>query len=380
LSKKIIFLAEKPYFSIARHALNLKRQGVSTYLIYCSEVSCGVRRFLQKAFDQIIFVANKDSMIEKANKLSTYLHFFQTWMWKYKDTYSMLLASNAEKKVVEFYDITSFFAEKNDLKKVWESETVDSDLFYEKEIIKKSTSSFARFPQSILDEYARQFNCTGKLQELHPCSEKLSKVSFLSKIKNWKKKFTILYTGGLIPRNEAHPAEIFPERGLIDVFEELIRKGFLVEVLHDPNRPIKNEKENLKDFFQLKAKNKSFKILDGISPDLYASKVANYLAGLILSNIPTQNRIGKNILCGGVGTKFFSYLEAGLPVIVNKEYNYMKTLLEKYNAGLAFTFPELVAAEKEEIIEKISETRSNTKKLLQDFHLDYNLKINYLIQ
>jgi len=380
MNRTIIFLADKPYFSIARHALNLKKQGIQTKLIYCSEVSTGVRRFLENVFEQVIFEERKELMMEKANKISTELHFFQTWMWKYKETYSMLSASKAAKKIVEFYDITSFFAEPEDLKKVWKSEDVDSDIFYEKELIKLSTTSFARFPQSILNEYASEFNCAGKLLELHPCSQEVSKNSFFNKMKNLGKGFTILYTGGLIPRNEAHPAEIFPERGLFDVFEELIRKGFQVEVLHDPNRPLKNKKESLKDFFKLAEKNKNFRFFDGIPPDLYAKKAANYFAGMILSNIPIQNKIGKNILRGGVGTKFFSYLEAGLPILVNKEYIYMKKLIEKYNAGLTISFSDLILIKKVEIIEKISNSKDNISSLLKDFYLDYNQKISNLIK
>lgn len=380
MNRTVIFLADKPYFSIARHALNLKKQGIQTKLIYCSEVSIDVKRFLKDVFGQIIFEEKKELIMEKANRISTELHFFQTWMWKYKETYSMLSASKAEKKIVEFYDITSFFAETDDLKKIWKSEDVDSDMFYEKELIKSSTTSFARFPQSILDEYASKFNCAGKLLELHPCSSEVSKKSFFSKMTNLGKKFTILYTGGLIPRNEAHPAEIFPERGLFDVFEELIKKGFQVEVLHDPNRPLRNEKESLKDFFKLSKRNKNFKLFDGIPPDLYSKKAANYFAGIILSNIPIQNRIGKNILRGGVGTKFFSYLEAGLPIMVNNEYIYMKKLIEKYNAGLAFSFSDLILAKKGEIVEKISKSKTNISYLLKDFYLDYNLKLSNLIK
>jgi hypothetical protein len=164
------------------------------------------------------------------------------------------------------------------------------------------------------------------------------------------------------------------------VFEEFINKGFQIEVLHDPNRPLKNEKESLKDFFKLAEQNKNFKLFDGVPPDLYAKKAANYFAGMILSNIPIQNRIGKNILRGGVGTKFFSYLEAGLPILVNNEYIYMKKLIEKYNAGLTLSFSELILIKKDEIIEKIANAKDNISSLLKDFYLDYNQKISNLIK
>jgi hypothetical protein len=36
-----------------------------------------------------------------------------------------------------------------------------------------------------------------------------------------------------------------------------------------------------------------------------------------------------------MGTKNYTYLEAGLPILVNDEYSYMKELVEENNIGLS---------------------------------------------
>ena len=58
----------------------------------------------------------------------------------------------------------------------------------------------------------------------------------------------------------------------------------------------------------------------------------------------------------------------------------MKKLIEKYNAGLAFSFSDLILAKKGEIVEKISKSKTNISYLLKDFYLDYNLKLSNLIK
>ena len=42
-----------------------------------------------------------------------------------------------------------------------------------------------------------------------------------------------------------------------------------------------------------------------------------------------------------MGTKIFTFLEAGLPVLVNKEYSYMSELLEKNNIGMGISSKDI---------------------------------------
>ena len=62
---------------------------------------------------------------------------------------------------------------------------------------------------------------------------------------------------------------------------------------------------------------------------------------------------------GGMGTKIHTFLEAGLPVLVNKEYGYMSEFLENNKIGFGLQSRDI----------------SKTKKLLKKININ-NLKSN----
>ena len=66
-----------------------------------------------------------------------------------------------------------------------------------------------------------------------------------------------------------------------------------------------------------------------------------------------------------MGTKQYTFLEAGLPVISNKEFGYMSELIEKNKIGLGLNSYEIKHTKKilEEL--KIGELKSNVKKFYE---------------
>jgi hypothetical protein len=80
----------------------------------------------------------------------------------------------------------------------------------------------------------------------------------------------------------------------------------------------------------------------GVPPDRLAVEIARYDYGFLVFDItPETFAAGKEMMRHAVGTKLFSYLEAGLPVVVNTEYPYTARWVEEYGMGIALHSSEL---------------------------------------
>jgi hypothetical protein len=145
----------------------------------------------------------------------------------------------------------------------------------------------------------------------------------------------LVYAGSIIPIDENHPAYLFPAHTLPSALGRLVAQGLHVHLLIDPNRPPDPANPSHAPFFELQARHSRFDIMAGLPPDIVARTLARYDFGIILFDEMTTSRLclGQHLLKSAVGTKLFNYLEAGLPVIVNSEYETMARFLEENGMG-----------------------------------------------
>ena len=73
-----------------------------------------------------------------------------------------------------------------------------------------------------------------------------------------------------------------------------------------------------------------------------AAGIAGYDFGLIINNLDMTNSMCRpELYKGGVGTKFFNYLEAGLPILINSEYKHASSIIQNNGIGLTVSSEEL---------------------------------------
>ena len=156
-----------------------------------------------------------------------------------------------------------------------------------------------------------------------------------------KTKVQMVYCGTLIPPHDPnHPKEFFPPAGMKDAFEILLSKGYEVYIY----LPINGNFEFNKWIFDLKKKKypDSLFILESLPFDELIKKISSYDYGINLQNIDLKNSKVSNFnFSGGMGTKTFTYLEAGLPILVNSETKYSKEIIEKNKIGISLKSNEL---------------------------------------
>ena len=82
--------------------------------------------------------------------------------------------------------------------------------------------------------------------------------------------------------------------------------------------------------------------MEGVPPECFSERIADYDFGILLFHFdPDAVRLGQGQVKGVIATKIFSYLEAGLPVLVNAEYENMAVFVEGNGLGIPIHTSEI---------------------------------------
>jgi len=138
--------------------------------------------------------------------------------------------------------------------------------------------------------------------------------------------------------------------------------------------PCFDEKEN-KIFVKESKKNKYYHFHGLVKPGVLNKEMSKYNYGIFLffmdpvKGIPFT-KLAKPML----NSKMINYLESGLPIIINKQYEYMAGIIEKHGLGLAIDAEDLKNLRK--ILEQkdYSQFQKNIKKFQKEFCLSKKIK------
>ncbi|MCP5366071.1 MAG: hypothetical protein H6907_18100 [Hyphomicrobiales bacterium] len=337
--RTVVFLAHQPYFLIMREAMYLRRNGHRAFLVSHEPLSPNLRPLFAGAFDGVIDARRSYPLLRRLlQMLRPDVFHVQCWMWSLFLGRLALDLRGGAAVVCEFYDVTSIYAPRDVLCRHWPREMVDLDLAMEGHILRHADAVVGRFPEDIAGRWMDRLGAAPPYLRMLPyaCAEftdygtgKLSAADGVTRL---------VYAGSLI----VDPSYLYPEAGTAAGFERLLAQGLAIDVLHNPHQPVRREDPAYADFFALMDRYPRFRILDGVPPDRLSAALAPYDFGIhlfeydldtVLTN-PDQRR-------GVVATKLFAYFEAGLPVLMNAEYEEMARILEDGGFGLGIATADL---------------------------------------
>ena len=354
-SKTIVFVAGRCYPMMAREAHLLKKKGYKTFLINMESFNQNDMELLAGSFDEIIQNCLFFPFLKKIlNSITPTFYHVQSWMWNYSLGKFIIENKGISKVINEFYDVTGMYADSEKLKLNFWDQIVDLDLDCEKFIFENSDGIIHRYKQDIFLKYSKKYCSTKNIFEFQQYP-----LTFHQKINKSKRR--LVYCGTMIgPNDKKHPRKLFPTAGMSEAFESLIFQDFEINVYLPLNGSMKISDFN-KWIFELKEKHPShFRIHNTLPISKLVEEMSHYDFALNLSVIDKKNSyLSDYTFEGGMGTKQYTYLEAGLPIITNKEYSYMSDLVENNKIGLSLNSNQI----------------SNTKKLVENLNI-YELKNN----
>lgn len=339
--KTVVFVARNCFNLLQREALYLKKHGYNTFLINLNRLNDELRPAFQNSFD-IVFdgISYYPALGKLLDQIDPDYYHVQCWMWEY--LLARFISENKKSAylICEFYDITSVYAQQDVQKRVFWDQRVDLDFAMERYIFQHADGVVHRFPSPLIDKLTRHHGGNAPHIEMHQyvCPEyatygKGSEVTARR----------LVYIGGFIPRTAEHPPELFPEWGHAEAWRSLLEQGFEIDLYSSMFRGY-NE-PGLDAVRALAQEFPTFRLRPGIAQDRLSQTLSQYDFGLILADMSRETSwCNSDQFDYAVGTKLFSYLEAGLPVIVNAEYTYMTDILESHGLGFGLHSRDLSQA------------------------------------
>lgn len=145
----------------------------------------------------------------------------------------------------------------------------------------------------------------------------------------------IVFAGGIPPFEKRRPHKLFGDAQLISTLKLFLTKNFLYkyDIYNNPYIvDFKNYKKYYKPHYELMANYPNYRFLCGYEGNQIRKVLATYKIGAMFYDFK-DNIIGKNHFKNMIPTKFYLYLEAGLPIILSEEWEEAAKIIRNHNLG-----------------------------------------------
>jgi len=240
------------------------------------------------------------------------------------------------------------------------------DCFSEEFLFKRCDGIILTMNTIIAGEKLRQrYNSNVPILEFPPyaCDE------FFREEEKYSQKNGKIYLvyGGVVASSDM-PKEIFGAVQFIDIARSLTNQGLCYHIYLSPYfSPIQFGKLYA-DYIRLAAKTPHFAFKQGVPLDKAIGEFSKYDFGAMihLTEGTTMNVFHFNTC---ISSKFFTYLSAGLPVIVSDNHGYISTLVKEYECGIVVGSKDINNLS--EIVRQYDyeKLRTNVRRAREDFSM-----------
>jgi len=328
--KKILFVTGVPTFNLAGISIYLRKTGkFETILLTENPWLIG---FFKQYFDTV-YVYN--SYYDVAYILTTsnpyIVHIQGSLSYYFLGVIAKCLGRTSV--IVGFNDIPSLseLPEEN-REKLWGiSNDARLDYFSEQFLFKKADGIILTMNTYVVGDKLRlRYESTIPLLEFptYVCDE------FLSEEEKYSRKdgnIHLVYGGIIAPSDK--PREVFGDIQYITLAKKLINQGLRFHMYLSPHVSSLQIKKLYQDYFQLAAETPNFTFKQGLPHDQAIKEFSRYDFATMIS-IFNGMKLNTFHWDTAMPSKFFTYLSAGLPVIVNEEHGNISALVRKYGCGI----------------------------------------------
>ncbi len=153
----------------------------------------------------------------------------------------------------------------------------------------------------------------------------------------------LVFAGGVPPFDDRRVPEIFADAQLITTFAKFLGNDFSwkLDVYNNPYiLPIQDYKRAYKPHYDLLSVHPNYGFFFGMEGGELRARLSTYKAGLMIYDFE-GNVIGQNHFKNIIPTKFYTYLEAGLPILISEEFEEASAIVKMNNIGLVLTQQDL---------------------------------------
>jgi len=337
--RSIVFVSLLPYFMQLKIAKLLKVNGYDIFMLSVEPLQSRVRPLFAAEFGTIVNTGGSYRIIAQLlSRLQPDVVYVQCWMWYYFLARLCIERVKDAKIVCDFYDLTSLYAPEEELCRAFPRDKIQFDVEMERFILENADLVVTRYPDFVNRHWTQSHGVSRPV--LHFQAYPVSDFCRDRSDRELGDPIRLVYAGGLTPASL--PPDLFPEALMYRMFERILQQGISVDVLDDPHRDTFGDMDVYRPYLELRDKYLNFRLMVGVTPDRLSDILQDYDFGILLADFTTApTKISWAQRAGVFATKIHSYLEAGLPVIVNAEYLAMAKLVENNELGLAIASAEI---------------------------------------
>jgi len=329
LKDAIVFISDRPNYFFTRVSISLRRKGLRTILV----TRWGVERKQKSFFDHVV-VHDSVLNLRHLSKAVNCIFYVQSWIgWGFLPVYVRLLVGD-QRVICNVNDLTTILLSNEEDYPLLGLSTEDFELD------KLCTSIILEeFPLVTLAAYNQKIaeRLGGDNIISFPCYP--APAFFVYKSKQLSEPIRLVFIGGIPPDNK--PDRVFKDAKLQDIVNGLLEGPFHLTILNNPQLPRGGGIESRYPYFTaLAGHNPMFNFQTGLPPWRLKRQAENFDYGLMVyyfDNLGINRLHYENIL----PTKFFTYMEMGLPVIVSDDMITVSRIVQENGLGIVISQQEL---------------------------------------
>ncbi len=314
-------------------------RGYQTVLLCLKPLAPSLVDSFQDSFDCIADDLRSFALLgELATRVHADIFHIQCWMWGYHIARHIIDCAGDTPCVCEFYDVTSALLPRDKLYELMASRPdpvgmVDFDLAMEACLFRKADGIVHRLSGDLIAGLQSRYRSLAPTLYFPPWPTTAFCAFSENRLSDETGRHHVVYAGAVHP-DSTDPA-LSSIGNLSETIGKLLSQGVAVDLYLDPHRSIFESRDDYASWFQLDDAYDIFRMFEGVPPQELPNVLSRYDYGLLALEIhPDALNNLANVLDGAIGTKVFSYLEAGLPVLVDCNAKFVAGFLKEYGVGL----------------------------------------------
>ena len=333
--KKILYLTCSPTLNLMRASIYLRKAGYETILLM---ESVSLIKFAERYFDAVYVFDSIYTLFYILKKANPYLIHVQGTMHRANHFGILAKLLSKSKIVFNFYDIPSTAGTKEDIMFGWEKKDVELDFFSERFACERCDGIIFGYSTEAREILKSRYRISSPMLEFnsYACDEFMQ--NNISKYSREDGKIHIVYGGNggsIVPPNR--------DDKFYRLIEKITRQGIYFDIyvnLHMTPWRIKHE---FGDYILLSKENNFFNFKKGLLLDKATKEFSKYDFGAMIYLFDKADKgiCMKEHNRTRLPDKFFTYMEAGLPILVSEELQYVAKLVKEYEMGIVVSQRDL---------------------------------------
>ena len=331
LDVDVLYVGEFAYFNLCRQSQALRERGLRTaILVQQAQSMAGKDLWFDGVFCSYRGPSSLFNILR--NTTAPVLHV-QGWLTLHHLGVMVRAARPDAKLVVEFNDIPSLVGDNEFLGLAFGPQVARMEELCEPLLHKVADGLVFNVAQHCADELCERFHAQGESLVFHCYPTRALCLDAPAPEPDPQGRTRLLFVGSLPP--SSHPRELFGDVQLLPMIRELIKRKLLFDIMLPPTHYRSNPSYG--DYRYLHDEDKGFRILNGVYPERLSETIAGYDYGVMFYPMPPYLRMGKGHFDCMMPSKFYSFLEAGLPILISEEFKYVGSIVKRHGLGLTIS-------------------------------------------